>query len=761
MGLRLTADTGSVLENGSATGNVLQNDTSAVRVTQIKAGSGAYVSAASGGVTLPGAYGSLAIMQNGSYVYTASAADRLATGSKASDTFTYTAVNASGASASTTLKFSVTGINDAPALMSTTVTLSSITEDQTGNNGQTISSFLKSSDVDSSAARGIAITGLTSANGQWEFSVNGGANWSVVGSVSDSAALLLRSLDLIRFAPNGIDGTAANLTYRAWDQTSGATGTRVSAISNGGETAFSNTAAVASIAVTSVNDAPTGIAASVSATEDSPPITGQLQATDVDSPALRYTLVANSPVGGTVSLDPSTGNYSFALDTNFSGTAFFKFIANDGGLNSTPTDVTVAVSPVNDAPVANADSRSTVEGTPILINVLANDTDVDGDILNIAAVDRAANGIVQIDQGQVRYVPNPGFTGTDSFIYTASDAVGATSSATATITIGPNAIPVTITLDQNYGYGHFRVGGLPANSIIDATKASWIVSNSANQNPDAVTSFLVGSGVINKYPFIIDPSGAGLTIKGGTVWGEVPQISDRQYTYNNSHAIRVDSTANVTIDDWRIDKAWDGIHFRGASGGFLVDDLHISNVRDDAIENDFGLSGTVRDSLFDGVHVGIALDNSTNPDASGSTLTLQNVFMRSQLSLVNGEMTHGSFFKTNTNVGGTNPHIRIMDSVFAIEDVTPTMVARLKLAWEQVVESHGNVFLNLTDLPLPSTYPKPPAGFTILEGQVARDYWEKAEAAWIDNHDGVNDLDLTPLPPLPGVSAADGDYFMN
>jgi VCBS repeat-containing protein len=166
MALRLTADTGSVLENGSATGNVLQNDTSAVRVTQIKAGSGAYVSAASGGVTLPGAYGSLAIMQNGSYVYTASAADRLAMGSKASDTFTYTAVNASGASASTTLKFSVTGINDAPALMSATVTLSSITEDQTVNNGQTISSFLKSSDVDSSAARGIAITGLTSANGQ-------------------------------------------------------------------------------------------------------------------------------------------------------------------------------------------------------------------------------------------------------------------------------------------------------------------------------------------------------------------------------------------------------------------------------------------------------------------------------------------------------------------------------------------------------------------------------------------------------------------
>ena len=90
--------------------------------------------------------------------------------------------------------------------------------------------------------------------------------------------------------------------------------------------------------------------------------------------------------------------------------------------------------------------------------------------------------------------------------------------------------------------------------------------------------------------------------------------------------------------------------------------------------------------------------------------------------------------------------------MFAIEDVTPIHISRLKLAWDNVVESHGNVFLNLSDTPLPSTYPKPPAGFTILQGQAARDYWEKSKAAWIANHDGVGDAALTALPPLPGTS---------
>ena len=311
-----------------------------------------------------------------------------------------------------------------------------------------------------------------------------------------------------------------------------------------------------------------------------------------------------------------------------------------------------------------------------------------------------------------------------------------------------------IKLTGNYGYNTHTVTGIAANTTIDATGASWIVSNCATQNPDADTSYLEGSGIINKYAFIVYSAGYGLTLKNGTVWGEVPQTSDWQYTYNNSAALRVELAPAVTIDGWRVDKAWDAIRILNGSDNFLITDVHLSNIRDDAVENDFVLSGTIRDSLFDGVFAGVSLGNGNNIDGSTHTVTLQNTFIRMESYLVNGEMSHGSPFKANTDAPGTQPDIRIINSVIAIEDVTHNGYARLKLAWENVVESSGNVFLNLSDTPLPSNYPMPPAGFTILQGQAARDYWEKVEAAWLANHDGNADVAVTPLPPISGDAPA-------
>jgi Ca2+-binding RTX toxin-like protein len=311
-----------------------------------------------------------------------------------------------------------------------------------------------------------------------------------------------------------------------------------------------------------------------------------------------------------------------------------------------------------------------------------------------------------------------------------------------------------VKLSGSYGYNTTWVTGVAANTKIDATGATWIVANSANQYPDADTSYLDGSGTINCYPFVIADAGYGLTITGGAIWGEVPQTSDWQYTYSNSAAIRVDVAPGLTIDNWRIDKAWDAIRFKIDSGNFLINDVHLSNIRDDAVEDDYKLSGTIRDSLFDGVFSGISLVNSTHTDGSANTVTIDHLFMRAESYLYYGDLTHGSPFKTDTDAPGTTPDLRIIDSVFAIEDPTHLGFSRLALAWQNVVESHGNVFLNLSDTPLPSNYPMPPAGFTILQGQAARDYWDKVKAAWLDNHDGTPYADLTPLPPLPGVQVA-------
>ena len=309
-----------------------------------------------------------------------------------------------------------------------------------------------------------------------------------------------------------------------------------------------------------------------------------------------------------------------------------------------------------------------------------------------------------------------------------------------------------ITLTGSYGYTPYSVSNLAAGSVIDASAASWIVANSRNSNPDSDTSWSEGSGTLNTYPFKVT-GGSNLLIKGGTIYSDIPLSSDWLYTYNNSAGLRIENAPGVTIDEWKIHGAWDGIRISTGTTNFLIDDTYMTNVRDDAVENDKVLSGTIRDSLFDGVFSGISLGDGSNYDGSANTITLEHTFIHNKPFLYKGEVTHVSPFKANTAAPETVPDIRIINSVFAIEDVSHASMSRLELAWDNVVESRGNVFLNLSDTPLPSDYPMPPSGFTILQGQQARDYWEAVKAAWHGNHDGVNDVELTPLPPLPGTTS--------
>ena len=112
------------------------------------------------------------------------------------------------------------------------------------------------SDSDSNAIAGIAITSVDHANGTWWYTTDGGANWLVVGSVTDGSARLLAAdaSTRIYFQPNlGFGGTIANaITIRAWDQSSGTNGTLADTSVNGGSTAFSTATDTASIFV---NDA--------------------------------------------------------------------------------------------------------------------------------------------------------------------------------------------------------------------------------------------------------------------------------------------------------------------------------------------------------------------------------------------------------------------------------------------------------------------------------------------------------------------------
>ncbi|HSD53478.1 MAG TPA: Ig-like domain-containing protein [Burkholderiales bacterium] len=90
----------------------------------------------------------------------------------------------------------------------------------------------------------------------------------------------------------------------------------------------------------------------------------------------------------------------------------------------------------NRPPVAVDDAASTRRDVAVVIEVLANDTDPDGDPLALGPVGAAAHGVATAQaDGSVRYVPAAGFEGGDTFSYTVSDGLGGTDNASVSITV--------------------------------------------------------------------------------------------------------------------------------------------------------------------------------------------------------------------------------------------------------------------------------------------------------------------------------------
>jgi len=269
-----------------------------------------------------------------------------------------------------------------------------------------------------------------------------------------------------------------------------------------------------------------------------------------------------------------------------------------------------------------------------------------------------------------------------------------------------------VALAGDYAYEEYKLAGAES-VLIDAGDAHWIVSN-------------IGANV-NRYPFTVSDS-ANITSLGGSITGEVPLDMDWRDAYINSAAVFMDNTDNALIEDWRISQAWDGIRLRGAKDNvFTIDNVWLSDIRDDGVENDHGLSGTIRNSLFDGVFVAISTADNNSADQSQQILSIDHVLMRMKSFLYKGEVTHQSPFK----VLPTSPGMKIHNSVIAVEDVNHKGQARLELAWDKTIEASGNYFLNLSDQPLPAGYPMPPAGFTVLQGPAARAFWQAASSEWI------------------------------
>ncbi len=319
------------------------------------------------------------------------------------DSFTYTASDGNGGSASATVTVTVNAVNDAPVAVNDNVT----TDEETA---VVVTPLANDTDAEADT-----LTIVSATNG-----TNG------------TVTVALDNLS-VTYTPNADFAGADSFSYTVTD-------------GNGG-----NATGTVSVTVNAVNDAPTAVADTATLAEDTPTtiLASSLLANDTDPENDTLTIASvGAAVNGSASLDVN-GDVVFTPNADYVGAASFDYTADDGNGGTSTASVTVDVTPVNDAPVAVADTATTVEDTQATIlaaTLLSNDTDVENDTLTIASVSNAVNGTASLDvNGDVVFTPAADFAGAASFDYTADDGNGGTNTTTVTVNVTPvNDVPTAV-----------------------------------------------------------------------------------------------------------------------------------------------------------------------------------------------------------------------------------------------------------------------------------------------------------------------------
>jgi hypothetical protein len=139
-------------------------------------------------------------------------------------------------------------------------------------------------------------------------------------------------------------------------------------------------------------------------------------------------------------------NFSYVVDgTGEPMKVEFKALGSNNPFGGLLDNINITQGFVNQAPVAEDDMANGQQDSALLIAVselLANDTDPDGDTLVEFSVQNPTNGTVELIGNQVKFVPNAGYAGPASFTYTVTDGKGGFDTATVNLVIEPVVVPV-------------------------------------------------------------------------------------------------------------------------------------------------------------------------------------------------------------------------------------------------------------------------------------------------------------------------------
>ncbi len=297
------------------------------------------------------------------------------------DSFTYEINDGNGGTDQGTVTIDVSPINDAPVAMDDTASVQEdvmLSDDVSPND----------TDVDGGAPTFTLVSGTT--NGTLTFNADG----------------------TYTYLPNADFNGADSFTYEMND-------------GNGG-----TDQATVMITVDPVNDAPVAnddaetTAEEVLLSADVSP-----NDTDIDGGVPTFILFIGTS-NGTLTFN-ANGTYTYLPNPDFNGTDSFTYQMMDGNGGVDQAVVTIEVTPINDVPVAVNDLATVAQNGSVVVDVTANDTDVEDaplDPCNVTIATQPSFGTISFGAApgcELTYTPNPGYVGPDSFEYQVCDSGGA------------------------------------------------------------------------------------------------------------------------------------------------------------------------------------------------------------------------------------------------------------------------------------------------------------------------------------------------
>jgi streptogramin lyase len=267
--------------------------------------------------------------------------------------------------------------------------------------------------------------------------------------------------------------------------------------------------ATVTITVEPVNDQPIANTRTINTQEDTP-VKIILTGNDIDNTELTYKRTSD-PTHGT--LDGTAPELNYTPNPNFFGEDSFKFTISDGSLESSFATIKIIIDPVNDPPTADFKSATTNEGG--VVDIVLTGSDIESDPLTFKVVTEPAYGFLSGNPPNLKYKPNEGFSGTDSFTFAANDGKADSQPEIVSIKVNkinhsPYVALVSVTTDEDTPIKipftgtdpdndplTFKIASQPLNGTLDEIAPDFIYTPKLNFSGNDSFTFIANDGEFN------------------------------------------------------------------------------------------------------------------------------------------------------------------------------------------------------------------------------------------------------------------------